>query len=123
MLNLWVQADKVARVPHIKMLEENNIRTGYFEHDEFLALRGALPDYVKVPVTIAYYTGMRSGEILNLNWKQVNLTEGKILLSPEQTKNKTPSMIFLTGELLQVLMMAKEIRDREHSYCHLVCQR
>ncbi len=58
------------------MLDENNIRTGYFEHDEFLALRGALPDYAKVPSTIAYYTGMRAGEILNLRWDQVDLFEG-----------------------------------------------
>jgi len=32
-------------------------------------------------------------------------------------------MIFLTGELLQVLMMAKEIRDRGHPYCPWVCQK
>ncbi len=123
MLNLGVQAGKVAHVPYIKMLDENNIRTGYFEHDEFLALRGALPDYAKVPSTIAYYTGMRAGEILNLRWDQVDLFEGKILLSPEQTKNKTPRMIFLTGELLQILMMAKDIRNSNYPNCPWVCQR
>ncbi len=123
MLNLGVQAGKVAHVPYIKMLNENNIRTGYFEHDEFLALRGALPDYAKVPSTIAYYTGMRAGEILNLRWDQVDLFEGKIFLSPEQTKNKTPRMIFLTGELLQILMMAKDIRNSNYPNCPWVCQR
>lgn len=123
MLNIGYQVGKVNRMPYIKMLEENNIRSGYFEHDEFLALRGALPDYAKVPVTIAYYTGMRSGEILNLRWDQVNLTEGKVLLSPKQTKNKTPRMIFLTEELLEVMMMAKESRDQQHPYCPWVCQR
>ncbi len=123
MLNLGRQACKVAHLPYIKMLEEDNIRTGYFEHDEFLALREALPDYVKVPVTIAYYTGMRSNEILNLCWDQVNLEDGKILLSSEQTKNKSPRMIFLTGELLQVLMIARETREQAYSHCPWVCQK
>src|SRR5438128_2214877 len=36
---------KVARIPHIPMLEEHNVRSGFFEHEDFLALRGALPDY------------------------------------------------------------------------------
>ncbi len=54
---------KVARAPHIPMLEERNIRSGFFEHEEFLSLRGALPDYAQVSVTLAYYSGMRMGEV------------------------------------------------------------
>jgi len=40
MLNLGAQQTPpiVDRVPHIPMLQENNIRKGFFEHDEFLAL-------------------------------------------------------------------------------------
>lgn len=30
---------KVARVPHIPMLEENNVRKGFFEHEEYMRLR------------------------------------------------------------------------------------
>ncbi len=47
---------KVAQVPHFPRLSENNVREGFLEHDEFLSVRGAAPDYLKVPVTIAYYT-------------------------------------------------------------------
>jgi len=45
---------KVARAPHIPTLEERNIRSGFFEHEDFLALRGALPDYAQVAATLAY---------------------------------------------------------------------
>ncbi len=48
-----VTLPKVARIPHIPMLEENNVRSGVFEQEDCLALRGALPDYAKVPVILA----------------------------------------------------------------------
>ena len=59
---------KVARIPHIPMVEEHNVRSGFFTHEEFLAVRGALPDYAQVAVSIAYYTGLRIGEVLGLKW-------------------------------------------------------
>lgn len=50
---------KVDRVPYIPMLKENNIRKGFFEHADFVALRNALPSYLKELVTFAYKTGWR----------------------------------------------------------------
>jgi hypothetical protein len=41
------------RIPKIKMLDENNDRKGFFEHDHFLAVRAALPEYLRDFVTIA----------------------------------------------------------------------
>jgi site-specific recombinase XerD len=35
----------VQHVPVIPMLKERNTRTGFFEHEEFLSLRGCLPDH------------------------------------------------------------------------------
>jgi len=93
----------VARVPHIPMLEEHNVRTGFFEHEDFLSLRGALPDYAKVPATLAYYSGMRMGEVFSLKWSQVNMTEGKLLLKAQDTKTDTPRVLYLTGDLYRVL--------------------
>jgi integrase len=58
----------VDRVPHISMLEENNIREGFFEHGDFMALRNALPDHLKGLVTFAYKTGWRLSEITGLTW-------------------------------------------------------
>ncbi len=52
---------KIAQAPYIPQLKESNIRSGFFEHEDFLALRGALPDYAQVAVTLAYYCGMRMG--------------------------------------------------------------
>jgi DNA-directed RNA polymerase subunit RPC12/RpoP len=57
---------KVNRVPYIPMLKENNVRKGFFEHNEYLALRDALPPYLKPFVTFAYKFGWRDEEIADL---------------------------------------------------------
>ena len=49
MLNLGARQTppKIDKVPHIPMLKENNVRKGFFEHEEYLNLIGALPSYLK----------------------------------------------------------------------------
>jgi len=68
-------------------LEPNYVRSGFFIYDELLSVREALPYYAQVAITIAYYTGMRIGEILGLQWSKVDLTEGTISLTPVLRKN------------------------------------
>jgi len=53
MFNLGIQAEKTHRKPYIPMLKENNVRTGFFEHGEFVAFRGASPDYLQPVATIS----------------------------------------------------------------------
>jgi len=48
---------KVNKTPYIPSLKENNLRNGFFEHADFLALRDAMPEYLKAFVTFGYKTG------------------------------------------------------------------
>lgn len=95
---------KLGQVPYIPMLKESNTRKGFFEHNEFTALRGALPFHLKPVVTFAYYTGWRAGEILGLTWEKMDLKNGIVRLDPGEPKNKEARTIYLNEELL------KEIR-------------
>lgn len=103
---------KVARVPFIPMLAENNVRKGFFEHDAFSAVRRALPEEIRPIITFAYFTGCRKGEILALQWPQVDLSERVVRLEPGETKNDEARMIPLAPELYEVLKIQKEARDR-----------
>lgn len=93
---------KVDRVPHIPMLKENNIRKGFFEHGDFLALRDALPDYLKGFATFAYKTGWRVSEIKNLTWSQVDLEQGIVRIEGDQTKNEEARTVYLDPELKEI---------------------
>jgi hypothetical protein len=44
---------KVGQVPYIPMLKESNTRKGFFEYEEYLALRDALPSHLKSVVSFA----------------------------------------------------------------------
>ena len=113
----------VVRVPHIPLLKEHNIRSGFFEHEDFLALRGALPDYAQVAASLAYYSGMRMGEVCSLQWRQVNWTEGKLYLQAQDTKTNTPRVLYLTGDLYRVLHTWKHRCDMKWPTCPWICHR
>ena len=116
MFSLGVQSTppKVNLIPYIPMLKESNTRKGFFELEEYLSLKSALPYYLKPVVTFAYHTGWRAGEILNLTWDKVDLKQGIISLNPGETKNEKARTIYLNEEL------AKEIKAL-HSNRHLGC--
>ena len=110
-VSTWIPTDATigGRIPHIPQLKEHNIRSGFFEHEDFLALRGALPDYAQVAASLAYYSGMRMGEVCSLHWRQINWTEGKLFLQAQDTKTKTPRVLYLTGDLYRVLLPGKPV--------------
>jgi integrase len=93
----------VSRLPNIPLVKENNVRKGFFTDEEFRALSGALPDHQKVMATIAYYTGMRLGEIKGLRWDQVDFADNLLRLDPGTTKNDEGRTIPLFGEIRSAL--------------------
>ena len=86
------------------MLEENNVRQGFFERWEFEVVLVKLPDCLKPPFTFAYRTGWRMlSEVLPLRWANVDLEAGTVRLDPGTTKNKDGRVIYLTSELQDLL--------------------
>jgi integrase len=115
MLNMGARQTppKVDRVPYIPMLRENNTRKGFFEHGDFIALRGKLPDYLKGFVTFAYKTGWRVSEIENLTWNQVDREQGIVRLEAGETKNDQSRTVYLDEELSEVIKGQWEGRKKK----------
>ncbi|MEW6088085.1 MAG: site-specific integrase [bacterium] len=111
---------KINHVPYVPMLKENNIRTGYLEHNEYLKLKDNLPGYLKPVLTIAYHTAMRREEILSLEWKQVDLTGRKIILDAGSTKNNEARIIFLDDTLYKMILDQKSVKDDFYPQCPYV---
>lgn len=104
MYNIAFQEEKIAKKPHIPMLEENNVRQGFFERHEFEAVLAKLPEYLRPWSTFSYYTGWRTkSEVLRLQWEQIDLDTGTVRLEVGTTKNKEGRVIYLTQELQQIL--------------------
>lgn len=104
MLNLGASQTPplVDRVPKISLLKEHNVRKGFFEDWEFLALRECMPDHLKGFVTFAYKTGWRISEISSLTWKQVDRHQGIVRLEVGETKNDESRTVYLDAELKEL---------------------
>ena len=94
--------------PHIRSFE-NNVRTGFFEHEQFTAIHRHLPSYLKPVAAVAYITGWRTiSELLPLEWRQVDFSgAGTLRLDPGTTKNGDGRVFPLTQELRAVLLEQK----------------
>ncbi len=108
---------KVSMVPYVPMLKENNVRKGFIEHQEYLAIKKALPDYLKPVLSFGYFSGWRKSEILNLEWNHVNLRDGIVRLEPGETKNSEGRTLYMEPELWDLL---KQLHKNRRMDCFLV---
>ena len=94
---------KASQIPYIPMLKESNTRKGFFEHQEYISVKGALPFHLKPVTTFAYHTGWRKEEIVGLTLDKLDLKQGVVRLDPGETKNEDGRVIYLDDELIKEL--------------------
>ncbi len=111
----------VNRIPRFPMVnEDNRVRQGFFELDEFEALRGALPDHMKIVISIGFCTGMRLSKILALRWDQIDWDEGMLRLDPG-SRIKGVGKVPIIPELHEVLDRWKTVTLLAYPGCKYVC--
>lgn len=104
MLRLAYENGKLLRLPIIRQLEEAAPRSGFFERNQYEAVRRRLPDDLKVAVTIAHTYGWRiRSEVLSLQLRHVDVEAGTIRLDPGMTKNDDGRVVYLTPEVKKLL--------------------
>lgn len=101
--SLGVEYRLIAFPPKIQMLEEDNVRTGFFEREQLDAVLRYLRPHNQGPARFAYVTGWRKQEILSLKWPQVDFRAGNVRLEPGTTKNRKARLFPFTAELRAIL--------------------
>ena len=87
-----------------KLLKRNgNARDRILSKNEYEALCEHAPLHIKNAVIIAYHTGMRRGEILNLTWSMVDMKNRTITLEAEMTKDNEKRIIPISASLFETL--------------------
>jgi integrase len=101
-----------AHRPYIAMLAEHNVRTGFFEAEQFAAVKAKLPAPLQPVAEFAYLTGWRvQSEVLPLEWRHVDLKAGTVTLDVGSTKNDAGRTLYLTAALRTLLEAQKAIAD------------
>ena len=102
-----------ANMPSFKGLfqREKNARQGFWEHQEYLTFRDALSIDERGPFIFGYWTGCRLGEILALEWPQIDLEGRAVRLRADQTKPGEARVIPIGGpggDLYEMLVAQKQ---------------
>jgi integrase len=85
------------------------VRQGFFERDEYEAVRAHLPRHLHAVVDFMYLTGWRSrSEVLPLTWPQIDFAAGTVRLEPRTTKNRKGRTFVMTAALRACLEGARE---------------
>lgn len=119
--SLGVRAGKILSKPYIAALKENNVRTGFFEEDQFQAVVKHLPLPLQRLMTFYFITGCRKQEGLTLQWRQIDFCTGTVLLDPGTTKNNEGRVFPFTKELRELLEAQRADTDRIQREKKIVC--
>lgn len=114
----------ISRKPAWKDLAEAKPRSGFREWDEFVKIRQVLPEHARIPVTIEYWTGMRSGEVHSLQWPQVRFDhkERVVYIHLPDSKSGEPRLVAMSGDLYDTLWSWRRRTQSRHPNCFWVCQ-
>ncbi len=113
MLRIAYKNGKLLRLPLVEKPKEGAPREGFFEVQQYDAVRRRLRPDLQVATAIAYTLGWRmQSEVLTLERRQVDLNAGTLRLDPGATKNSDGRLVYLTPDLKTLLGQQLDRVDR-----------
>ncbi|MHB8853119.1 MAG: tyrosine-type recombinase/integrase [Ignavibacteriaceae bacterium] len=110
----------------IKLPRRQKLAPAFINNDQLTTINSKIDnEIVRDVVVIGFYTGMRLNEIVNLKWKNVNLTTRTITVGDEEfvTKGKNQRFIPISDEALQIfLKIQKSIFTNKKIYEYVFCK-
>jgi integrase len=108
------QPQMVEKIPPIKKLAEGSARKGFVTPEQYRALIQELPSHLRAITCVAYHVANRKGELLRLEWSDLELDGNPPVLTlwPGETKNNDGRTLpILSGEMLETLRALKTEHD------------
>jgi integrase len=104
-LNYAVAAKRLESHPlkDAKFLRVPNVRRSVVDPEAFQRLWEKADADLKPIALVAYDTGMREREVLDLTWGQVDLREGAVRLSQQDTKGEEARLVILSSRTVEAL--------------------
>lgn len=94
---------KAFRTVKRKLKKAANARKRTLIIEEYLKLVDAAPDHLKAFLTVAFNTGMRTGELRGLRWSHIDRDIGVIRLPADLTKESKAKVIPINHHVKKVL--------------------
>jgi len=116
--NKAIEWGKIHKNPtnKVKPFKENKHRLRYLNKEEIKALYNACAEHLKPIIIVTLNTGMRKGEILNLEWEQVDFRQKIIYLL--DTKNNEKREIPMNAVVFDTLLKVKKHPDSPYIFCN-----
>lgn len=102
----WLERNPVSNV---KKETENNERDRWLSNEEEKSLLAHCPDWLRDIIVFSENTGLRQGELISLEWPQVDLFRKTVLI--KDTKNKKPRTIPLNKKAIDILLKKSKVRS------------
>ena len=113
MLNDSVKRGWLAKMPHIEKYAESPLREEFMTQDQATVFLAALPEgWMRDVCTFALVTGMRAGEILSLEWAQVNTERALVSVLGSKAKSKSGRAVPLSEDAMQVIGKRKGLHKK-----------
>jgi integrase len=84
-MSLAVRKGQLRSRPHFPHVGVHNARTGFFTREEMERIASRIGPQLENLVRVAFWTGWRQGELLNLKWADVDWAAGVLRLRPTST--------------------------------------
>jgi integrase len=97
------------------MVSAYNVREEFLEYDDYLSVLEALPQSLKALFVVAFHSGCRLGEVLNMRWSDID-SKNRVIRLPK-TKNGKKRNLPFWGGIEEHLRAQREYRDRLHRNC------
>jgi integrase len=112
--NGLLEKNPIQRVRGFKEISRDRTLT----QEEYGTLLSRCSSRLSAIVQLAYWTGMRRGEILGLRWEQVDLKNRVIILEATETKTQEKREIPLTEELIDLLKRIPKTLGSPYVFTH-----